>query len=68
MEKYGIVQTDNYGRDYPNESFVTSLPYLRKIEDAEALAKCINKIAGEDNERYWKVVKMPYELAPGFEP
>lgn len=68
MEKYAIVQTDNYGGDYPDESFLTGVPTLYRKEDAEALAKCINTIAGEHNDRFWKVVKLPYKLAPGFEP
>lgn len=64
---YRIVDTDNFNGDYPNESFV---------EDAEfetlALAQCtadeMNMGGGPYASRYFKVVEMPYELQPGFEP
>jgi len=59
-----VVETDNFGGDYPDERFVTeSLP----------LEEC-KKIAGEYNNRddfpsrYYKVVGDDYTLQPGFEP
>lgn len=69
MTRYRIVETDNFGRDYPDESFV-NLPTMRK-EQAEQLADLINEIcSGETgyHQRYWKVVDDSYELQPGFEP
>ena len=63
-----IVETDNFGGDYPDESFL-NLPSMQ-----ESFAKAI---AGEINyslnfygvcPRYWKVVEDDYKLQPGFEP
>ena len=61
-----IVETDNFGRDYPNESFV-NIPRMPK-DDAQAIADIINKHVGPNCSRYWKVVENDYELAPAFEP
>ena len=60
-----IVETDNYGGDYPNEKFV-NLPPM-SLEHAREVANAINGF-GEDCPRYWKVVKNDYTLRPGFEP
>ena len=64
--RYRIVETDNFGRDYPNESFV-NIPALPK-EDAETVTEIINQAAGPNCPRYWKVVETGYKLAPKFEP
>ena len=64
MEFYRIVETDNYGGDYPNEKF--AMPYALRKEEAEEIAAVINKHLCHN--RYWKVVKSGYELQPGFEP
>ena len=61
-----IVETDNYGRDYPNEKFV-NLPRMSESH-AEAVAAAINKGFGEHCDRYWLVVPNDYKLVPGFEP
>jgi len=61
-----IVETDNYGSDYPNEKFV-NLPSMDE-ESCKAIADIVNNWAGEHCSRYWKVVPPDYELAPGFEP
>ena len=68
FETYKIVNTDNYGGDYPSEKFVEGLPHLATKEQAKRIAETINDLAGEHCDRYWKVVKMPYTLQPGFEP
>lgn len=60
-----VVETDNFGGDYPNESF---LLYPMSRESAERLAEAINESTGEHHPRYWKVVDAGYELEPGFEP
>jgi hypothetical protein len=63
-----IVETDNFGGDYPNEDFTLgsrSLPW----EEAEAIADILNACwGGEDAPRFWKVVEDEYRLVPGFEP
>lgn len=63
---YRIVNTDNFGGDYPNESFKDGEFETR--EGAQARADELNTIDPEHNPRYYKVVEMPYELQPGFEP
>lgn len=66
--KYKIVETDNFGRDYPDESFV-NIPPLPK-EQCEEIATVINKHCNLQGtaSRYWKVVSENYALQPGFEP
>jgi hypothetical protein len=62
-----IVNTDNFGGDYPDESFL-NLPSLTK-EQCEKIAKAINDaLGGEHSLRYYKVVDNDYKLQPGFEP
>jgi hypothetical protein len=59
-----VVETDNLGRDYPDEKFHG--PCLIK-SDAEAVAAIFNKTA-ETTHRYYKVRPYTYKLQPGFEP
>lgn len=61
-----IVETDNFGGDYPNESFL-NLPNL-SIEHATEICKAINNGFSGNHHRYWKVVDNDYELQPGFQP
>lgn len=61
-----IVETDNYGGDYPNERFV-NLPPMKEAH-AKAVAAAINEGFGEHSSRYWIVVSDDYKLAPAFEP
>lgn len=69
MDEYRIINTDNFGGDYPNEKFVENLPYLSNKKDAELIADTINSVVRNPNaDRFWRVVKMPYTLQPGFEP
>lgn len=65
---FKIVQTDNFGGDYPDEKFVTGLPYFHTKERAQSVADAINATVPDDYDRYWKVVDCNYELQPGFEP
>jgi len=67
MKIYRIVDTDNFGGDYPDEKFVENLPCLSK-EAIDKIADIVNKDIGPDSNRYYKVVELPYELQPGFEP
>ena len=64
-----IVETDNFGGDYPDEKFV-NLPSMTETH-AKEVAKAINDgFAGKyaDDPRYWRVVPDNYKLQPGFEP
>lgn len=65
---FKIVQTNNYGGDYPDEEFVQGLPYLHHREAAQKIADAINATVPSTHHRYWKVVEVDYELQPGFEP
>lgn len=62
---FRIVETDNFGSDYPDEKF--HLPPMPR-ELCEQIAKIINDYEGEDSRRYYKVVETPYNLQLGFEP
>lgn len=62
-----IVETDNFGRDYPDEKFVENIPPLR-MDRALEIARIINEQAGPNHSRYWKVVPEGYRLQPGFQP
>jgi len=61
---FRVVETDNYGSDYPDEKF--ALPYYMNETTAAEIASVLNiRIGGS---RYWKVVQDDYKLQPGFEP
>ena len=61
---YRIVNTDNFGGDYPNESFVEG-EYATE-QEAQTVANTMNVY--DYNPRYYMVVELPYKLQPGFEP
>ena len=65
MNIYRVVDTDNFDGDYPNEKFVG--PQMRE-ELAKRIAEILNLENGPNSARYYKVVKLPYTLQPGFEP
>ena len=60
-----VVNTDNFGGDYPDEKFVSES--LSKKE-AEKLANKLNKGMHSFDPRYHIVVEDDYELIPGFTP
>ena len=62
-----IIETDNFGGDYPDEQFV-NLPILSK-ENAETICDVINTVcSGDSAQRFWRVVDDNYKLIGGFEP
>lgn len=63
---FKIVETDNFGGDFPGESFLPVPPLSER--QAETIAGAINEATGERYHRFWKVVDSLYELSPGFEP
>lgn len=76
MSRFKIVNTDNYGGDYPDESFLCAsktdsnsahLSYLH-APVAQSIADALNKASGPEAPRWWKVVPADYTLQPGFEP
>lgn len=60
-----IIDTDNFGGDYPNEQF---LLWDMPEDDAQAIADILNTRAGHDARRWYRVVENDYVLQPGFEP
>jgi hypothetical protein len=65
---YKIIETDNFGGDYPDERFV-NIPLTTK-ENAQKIADAINAVFCnyDGAKRYWRVVDSLYKLQPGFEP
>lgn len=59
-----VVETDNYGGDYPNESFHG--PWLTE-EAAKQVADIFNN-GSKDGSRWYTVKHYTYKLQPGFEP
>lgn len=64
--RYAVVDTDNHDGDYPNEKFVG--PSLPTEALASTVAACFNEEVNDASPRFYKVVELPYELQPGFEP
>lgn len=62
-----IVNTDNYGSDYPDEKFIEGLPPISETALKE-ICKILNRECGQYSSRYYKVEPDDYELQPGFEP
>ena len=65
--RYMIVNTDNFGSDYPNESFLP-IGSLGSQADAQQICNILNREGGDYASRYYKVVEYGYTLQPGFEP
>lgn len=59
-----IVDTDNFGGDYPNEKF---LLWQMNERDCQAVCDILNDRAGPNASRFYKVVPNDYILQPGFE-
>jgi len=64
-----IVETDNFGGDYPDEKFLP-IPDLLTRKDCEEICEIINNTLNlhATYPRYWKVVDDNYKLQPGFTP
>jgi len=63
-----IVETDNHGGDYPDETFI-NLPRTSQ-ECAEKICNVINDCFCQNDYalRFWKVVPDDYKLIGGFKP
>lgn len=61
-----IIDTDNFGGDYPDESFI-AINIVSK-RHAEIMCNALNDDTGPNCSRYYKVVEDDYRLVPGFEP
>lgn len=62
---FRIIETDNYGGDYPNESFHG--PSIRDGERAQKIADLMNEEGGDRSARWYRVVPAEYRLSPGQE-
>jgi hypothetical protein len=69
MIQYKIVETDNFGGDYPDEKFL-ALPPTEDRNAIHAIADLINATFcnHEASPRFWKVVLLPYKLEGPFTP
>lgn len=63
--KWRVVNTDNFGGDYPDEKFEG--PVFDSEGKARNYAYDLNQGMHDYSTRYRKVVKLPYKLLPGFE-
>ena len=69
VRTWRVIDTDNFGGDYPNEKFIVS--GIRWERDAKTIADALNKKSGEHASRFYRVVphvEIQYKLQPGFEP
>jgi hypothetical protein len=60
-----VVETDNFGGDYPDEKFRSE---SLSEEEAEIVCRKLNAPLSEWSTRWHKVVEDDYKLQPGFEP
>ena len=66
-----IIETDNFGGDYPNECFLGGFgdePLEVSIEAEERIVDVLNKDAGPNAPRFYRAVPRDYTLVPGFQP
>ena len=64
--RYRIIETDNFGGDYPSERWAT--PYTFTKEQAAIMRECFNSLlSGDTAPRYWREVEDGYQLQPGME-
>lgn len=70
MARFLIVETDNFGGDYPDEKFVEPLPIFTSHEQASIVSVAINGSVPDrlNAPRWYKVVEEGYKLVPGFAP
>jgi hypothetical protein len=75
MPKVMIVNTDNFGGDYPDEFFLARLSeeraqpmvFLSK-DEAQLVVDSLNAPHGPNAPRWWKIVDEYYQLIRGFRP
>ncbi len=60
-----IIDTDNSGGDYPDESFHL---FPMSSEAAQRIVEILNEENREDSQRLYCVVSDDYELRGGFKP
>jgi hypothetical protein len=66
-ERWHIIETDNFCRDYPDEIFIARDIKVRS--QAEVMANALNaRFSGDGAPRFFRVVEDGYKLEPGFQP
>jgi hypothetical protein len=65
-----IIDTDNFGGDYPDEKFlqVGDKPLTVPKDIANEVCSKLNAMGGNHSLRYYRMVPDDYVLQPGFEP
>ena len=63
---YGVIDTDNFGGDYPNETWIIQCWLSER--GAQEIADVLNRESGENSQRCYKVQQQGYKLQPGFKP
>ena len=62
-----IIDTDNFSRDYPDETVIAS--HINNKKFAEVMCEAlIERYCSEHSQRYYRVVDDDYVLQGGFEP
>jgi hypothetical protein len=61
-----IIDTDNFGGDYPDEKVIAE--NIKEPFASVALEAINEKFSGNHAPRHYLLVEDDYELAPGFEP
>lgn len=64
MKNFRVINSDNYGSDFPDEVFVSGVPPMDK-EQATYLASLLNSFTGEQSPRHYCVVPDTYKLVGG---
>lgn len=68
-KRYLVVSSDNFGGDYPNETFVSvPMTQTQAAEHCRKLNTELERQFGSASPRWHKVVEEGYKLEPGFEP
>lgn len=75
MDLFIVVETDNFGGDYPAERALATMdwkgeskPLLLWPDEAKRVADALNVGEGGEAARYWQVRPEGSKLQPGFEP
>ena len=71
FEFFIVVDTDNFGGDYPNEKYLSitdsegnTRPRLFRKEEAEKVVEAINSLTPKNTPRWYKVEPASYQLKP----
>lgn len=65
---WAVVDVDNFANENSSEHFVENTDDGVTEEVAKRIAASHNDRMTEGSPRYWRVVRLPYKLAPGFQP